>query len=192
MSLSSARLKFQINPGNILGMIDHAQLQSLLHYDPETGQFIWTKPRPKIRSGQQAGCLHKSGYIHIEIFGKYYAAHRLAWFYMTKKWPEDQIDHINRNKSDNRFKNLRECNNGQNRANSKTTNKHGLKGLSFAKWMNKKPWVAQITHKKKTIYLGCFATMEEAHAAYCAASDRLNGIFSKPNLSSGEEDCSTS
>ena len=182
------RLKSQDNPGNIIGMITHADLQSILHYTPETGQFTWAKTRPKSRAGQEAGYLHKSGYIHIEIFGKYYAAHRLAWFYMTQKWPKDQIDHINRNKKDNRFNNLRECSNGQNRANSKTKNKHGFKGLSFKKWMTKKPWQAQITHKKKVIYLGCFATVEEAHAAYRAASDRLNGIFSRPNPSLVEED----
>ncbi|NDE62306.1 MAG: HNH endonuclease [Cyclobacteriaceae bacterium] len=183
----STPLQSQIIHGNIFFMITHENLKAILNYNSLTGVFTWASPRPKIRVGQKAGYLHKSGYFHIEIKGKYYAAHRLAWFYMTGKWPKDQIDHINRNKTDNRFENLRECSNGQNRANSKTANKHGLKGISYKKWMTKKPWQAQITHKKRVIYLGCFASAEEAHSAYCSASEKLNGIFSRPNPFLGEE-----
>ncbi|MFW4291481.1 HNH endonuclease [Salmonella enterica subsp. enterica serovar Paratyphi C] len=46
------------------------------------------------------------GYIRIYINKKWYLAHRLAWLYVTGKWPINVIDHINRNKADNRFINL--------------------------------------------------------------------------------------
>jgi len=133
--------------------------------------------------GQQAGYLKKNkGYVYIEIDGKSYSAHRLAWFYVTKNVPTTQIDHINRNKSDNRFENLREATHGQNRANSRSTNKHGVKGVRRLPWMKDtdKCWQASITHNKKVIYLGCFHTMEEAHLAYCDAAQRLHGNFFNP------------
>jgi hypothetical protein len=160
-------------------MITHAELTELFEFNANKGVLVWRKPRPKIRVGQEAGCLHHRGYINLEIDGKHYAAHRVIWFYVTGKWPKTQIDHINGNKSDNRFENLREATNGQNRANTKNNNKHGLKGIKHLHWM--KPgtrcWQAQITHNKKVIYLGCFYTKEEAHSAYCDAAKGLHGEF---------------
>jgi len=160
--------------------IDHKYLLDILDYEPETGIFRWAKPRPKIRVGQQAGSRHHKGYIYLEIDGKHCSAHRLAWFYVTGKKPVKQIDHINRDKSDNRFSNLREADHGQNRANSKHNNKNGFKGVTHHKWLKTKPYQAQITHNKKVIYLGCYATPEEAHNAYKEAAERLHGEFARP------------
>jgi hypothetical protein len=161
----------------------HSYLTSILIYDPETGSFQWSAPRPKIKVGQRAGYLKKNtGYIYIEIDGKSHSAHRLAWLYVTGNEPTMQIDHINRNRSDNRFENLREATHGQNRANSKSTNKHGIKGVRRLPWMKDadKCWQASITHNKKVIYLGCFHTVEEARLAYCNAAKRLHGDFFNP------------
>jgi hypothetical protein len=163
-------------------MLDHATLISILRYDPITGDLYWNQARPKIRVGAKAGCLHHKGYINLEIDGKHYAAHRLVWFYVTGAMPTKIIDHINGNKSDNRFENLREATTGQNRANSKHANKHGLKGVSLCPWVpeGKKRWVAQIKSDKRQIYLGSFFTKEEAHFAYCEAAKCLHGEFARP------------
>jgi hypothetical protein len=163
-------------------MITHAKLTEILSYDAAAGNLVWRKPRPKIRVGQIAGSKHHKGYINLEIDGKHYAAHRLVWFYVTGKWPKDQIDHINGDKADNRFENLREATNGQNRANTKNCNKHGLKGVRRLAWMKPdgKCWQAQITHNKKVTYLGCYYTKEDAHSAYCDAAKRLHGEFANP------------
>ena len=160
--------------------IDHQYLLDMLNYNPETGVFTWAKPRPRIRVGRVAGYMHHRGYICLEIDGRHFSAHRLAWFYMTGERPLNQIDHINRIKSDNRFANLRLATFGQNRANSVTTNKHGLKGVVYKKWLKSKPYQAQITFNKKVIYLGCHSTPEEAHAAYKEAAKRLHGAFANP------------
>lgn len=158
--------------------MEHSYLTYILSYDQNTGYFTWAQPRPKIKVGDVAGCVHKgSGYVRIEINGKSYAAHRLAWFYMTGSMPIDQIDHINRIKNDNCFENLREASNGQNRANTKSSSKHGLKGVSYKKWLKEKPWEARITFEKKVRSLGCFATKEEAHEAYCKEAKRLHNEF---------------
>lgn len=158
--------------------MEHSYITNILSYDPDTGIFSWATPRPRVRVGDKAGGIHKrSGYVMIEIDGKSYAAHRLAWFYMTGSMPKNQIDHINRVRSDNRFSNLREATNGQNRANTVSSSRHGLKGVTHKKWLKEKPWEARITFEKKVRSLGCFATKEEAHAAYCKEAKRLHGDF---------------
>ena len=165
-------------------MITHEELTTVLTYNPQTGDFHWNQARPKVRVGHKAGYLKKNkGYIYIECMGKSYAAHRLAWFYTFKQFPANQIDHINGNKSDNRIKNLREATNSQNRANSKTTNKHGVKGVRKLPWMKESDrcWQAQITHNKKVIYLGCYNTKEEAHSVYVNAAKKLHGDFFCPH-----------
>lgn len=159
--------------------ISHQELLRILKYDKDTGFFFWNEPRPKIRVGQKAGHLHHTGYINLEIGGKHYAAHRLAWFYCTGKWPSDQIDHINCNKSDNRIENLREATNGQNHANVKTRNKLGHKGVQFRANLKNKPYVVKIRHNKKDIHIGCFATIEEAAQAYKIYAGKLHGEFTR-------------
>ena len=160
-------------------MIDPT-IKNFLSYDPSTGLFTWIKPRKGILQNKTAGYQHHKGYTYIRYNGRDYAAHRLAWFYMTNDCEFGLIDHINRVKSDNRFCNLRIAENGQNRANSKTTNKHGLKGVRLLKWAKEggKQWMSHITYNKKDIYLGCYYTKEEAHEAYAKKAKELHKDFS--------------
>lgn len=160
--------------------MDTEDIKQVVGYDPETGVIFWLVSRKKSQAGEEAGHIHKSGYRHIEIFGRHYAAHRLAWFLHYGVNPKHQIDHINKNKSDNRMCNLREATNGQNRSNTRSSSKHGLKGVCFKPWLKEKPWEARITKNKKVIYLGCYKTKEEAHSAYCDAARIYHGDFFSP------------
>jgi len=72
---------------------------------------------------------------------------------------------------------LREATNAQNRANSKTTSSHGLKGIAYHDWLTENPWEAKIRFNKKTIYLGCYPTKEDAHEAYKRAAKIYFGEF---------------
>jgi hypothetical protein len=94
----------------------HQRLKEFLIYDPETGLF--TKIRRNFKK-PFAGTPHPVGYIRITIDKRFYLAHRLAWFYVKGKWPEADIDHINGDKTDNRFANLREASRSLNRGNSR-------------------------------------------------------------------------
>jgi hypothetical protein len=105
-------------------------------------------------------------------------AHRLAWLYVHGKYPTDAIDHVNRERDDNRISNLRECQNWQNSANRsmRADNSSGIRGVHFSK--KKKKWVAMIGDKGSRKYLGIYESKESAHQAYKAASETLYGEFS--------------
>ena len=143
-------------------MITVGELKSLLDYNPSTGLFIWKSDRTStVREGDVAGTNCK-GYITITINGKRYQAHRLAWLYMTGNLPNNQIDHINGVRDDNRFCNLREVDNSENARNSKhrDNNTSGHIGVNFEVRGSK--WTANIKVDGKKIYLGRFPTKDEA------------------------------
>ena len=145
-------------------------LRNILNYNSFTG--IWTKNK-KI-----AGYLTKQGYIIIQIdYIKYYA-HRLAWFYMKGEWPPNEIDHIDKVKSNNRFNNLRLATSRQNsfNVNIRSNNTSGIKGVYWNK--SHKKWQAQIKQAGKQIYLGRFINKEEAGKAVAEARILFHGKFS--------------
>ena len=104
-------------------------------------------------------------------------AHRLAYYFMTGEDPADmQIDHINLDKSDNRWENLRLATHTQNSANARVRshNQTSLKGVGKA---SKNKYHARITFNKTEIHLGTFDTPELAHAAYVQKANELYGDF---------------
>ena len=145
-------------------------LRSILHYDPETGIFTRkVGSANQVKVGDAAGCPDGHGYLQIRVQSRLYKSHRLAWLHFHGVWPKDQIDHINRIRTDNRIANLREVShkqNGQNRSN-RSDNKSGHPGVSWHKLTSK--WRACIKHNQKLIHLGLFATIEEAISARKAA-----------------------
>jgi len=134
------------------------ELKRFLHYDPETGHFTWkVVTANRVKKGAVAGHNDVHGYISISLHSVRYRAHRLAWMYITGEWPEDQIDHINRIRNDNRFCNIRAVTQRQNMANMKNNN--SFVGVWLCKTSQR--WYAQLDHK----HVGCFVT----HYAACYA-----------------------
>ena len=158
-------------------MITQSELKELLNYNPDTGEFTWLKTNNRrIIIGSIAGSNHL-GYIQIKLSGKLYKAHRLAWLYITGEWPQQFIDHINHNRADNKWDNLREASNAENVRNSikRKNNKSKYKGV-YWKQKNQK-WSAQICINYKKIYLGLFDSQEEGYKAYCEASKKYHMEF---------------
>ena len=145
-------------------------LRSVLDYNPDTGTFTWkVSTAHRVKVGDVAGSLDGHGYLRIMVQSRLYKAHRLAWLYMHSNWPKGQIDHINRNRSDNRISNLRDVSRKQNLQNSgkSSANTSGCTGVSWDKQKSK--WRAHIMHNYKLIHLGYFSILEEAVAARKAA-----------------------
>ena len=148
------------------------ELRSLLHYDPQTGEFTWSStPRKGVRSGCPAG--HKAAYHRIRIHRVEYKAQRLAWLYVNGSWPNGVIDHINGNPLDNRIGNLRVGSQSENLANrpKQRNNTTGFKGVSKLK--GQKFWRATLRGK----HIGLFRSPEEASEAYRVAAEKAYGVF---------------
>lgn len=136
------------------------RLKRLLHYFPEEGKFYWLVNKSSAKMFDEAGSLQKDGYIIIGIDKKSYLAHRLAFLFMTGEVPE-YVDHINGDRSDNRWENLRPCSLSENNRNRKITNKNtsGVKGVSWHKASGK--WQVQLSVKGNN-HFGLYSSLEEA------------------------------
>ena len=178
LSLAATFFPDNRDKGNLM-LLTQAELKTRLHYDPETGIFTWL-PLPVVHyahkswntrfAGKQAGFIKKLGYIDIALNHKEYKAHRLAWLYVYGYFPPDDIDHINRNKTDNQITNLREATRSQNQQNiviGRMDSKSGFRGVYFHTYNNK--YVAKISINKKTLWLGYYDTLETACQAYLIA-----------------------
>lgn len=160
-------------------MLTAQRLRHFLSYDPDTGVFTWVRHHKRTDViGKKAGC-KSNGYLIIRIDQHNYMAHRLAWFYMTGEWPEDQIDHRNLVRSDNRWSNLRAANNGQNMQNihAHSDSLTGVKGVTMDHRNGR--YNAKIMVDRQSYYLGGFDTADEAGAAYVEAAKRLHGEFAR-------------
>lgn len=162
----------QPNPSAASGLTQQ-RLQELLEYSAETGEFTNRFRSGGRPSGSVAGSARKDGYVKIRIDSRAYYAHRLAWLYVTGSFPVGDIDHLDGDRSNNRFANLRDVSRAENNRNHgmRPDNTSGFPGVSFRK--SEQRWQAQIQADGKRQHLGLYATPEEAHAAYSRAASDL-------------------
>lgn len=137
------------------------QLQQQLHYNPDTGVFTRLVRASNMLPGTVAGTVHaRDGYVVIRVLGAKYAAHRLAWLYMTGKWPSQEIDHINRDRADNRISNLRDVTHMVNMSNLSQR----IDPRQGVYWDGRKGgrWYGMFKHQCKTYYAGSSRSRHEA------------------------------
>lgn len=146
-------------------MINQKELKRVLNYNPETGVFTWRIKKSNIKIGYITGSITSNGYLSTRINCKSYLSHRLAWLYVYGQFPENDIDHINHIRSDNRIKNLRVVINKENCKNKllQSNNTSGVAGVTWYK--RDKKWLTQINYNGKTITLGLFKNINDAKKA---------------------------
>jgi hypothetical protein len=150
-------------------VITQSELKEILDYDKNTGIFTCKKKRKGTKGlGRRAGSKRKDGYCVIRIGGKDYYAHRLAWLYVYGYFPENYLDHKNRDPYDNRISNLREVSPSCNLRNTGNPcdNKTGVKGVYLNKKWNM--WNAGVRVNGKTKHLGYYKDFEDAVCARLA------------------------
>ena len=155
-------------------MLTQTRLKEILHYNPETGMFVRRIKQSGVKQGKISGSLTKEGYLVTSIDQKTYKCHRLAWLYINGEWPIGQIDHINGNRSDNQIKNLRDVAKQQNAENQRKAQRSNKSTNVLGTWKNGNGFAARISHNNIKVYLGTFATIEEARAAYIASKRLLH------------------
>lgn len=163
-------------------------LRKLLRYEPKTGLLFWCWRDVEMfsdgihtagRSAAQWNAKHArmraftadncGGYKHGKIFGRGHLAHRVIWAMQTGKWPDDQIDHINGIRHDNRLVNLRVVSNAENCRNQRLRcdNNSGAAGVNWNEPTGK--WRARIHVAGKSIHLGLFIRRVDAITARASA-----------------------
>ena len=174
-----------------LSHITKERVRELFNYNPETGEvtrkediIMFRKGRqtvhPKGRKGMIINSTDCSGYYRVGIDGVNVQLHRVIWLWWYGSWPENLIDHIDRNVKNNAINNLREASHSCNMRNSKTStrNKSGIKGVRFDHCTDK--WIASILKPKdtnsesKTVELIYSSDITEAAAYRLAAEQCLN------------------
>ncbi len=149
--------------------LTQTRLKKLVHYEPETGVFTHLVSRQGCRAGDIAGCVDGAGYWVIKLDQKRYYAQRLAWLYMMGEWPENEIDHRDRNRLHNRWVNLRPATDKQ-QAENRDLRSDSTSGFRGVTWREKKQrYEACIRHKGAYYSLGLHDTIIDAVAARLSA-----------------------
>lgn len=153
-----------------MNTLTQTKLKEVLEYRPETGEFVWLKCKRKgFKLGAPAGTKRGDGYVLIQVDGKVTYAHQMAFLYMAGEIPAE-IDHIDHDRSNNRWGNLRavtRTENQRNRVRSRN-NKSGITGVCFDCRRGK--WLAYITLDGAVKQLGAFYELEDAMACRLAAN----------------------
>lgn len=150
-------------------------LYEALDYDCATGEFTWKiAPSRKIRIGQRAGCKDGHGYLLIGLYGEHYLAHRLAWFYTYKVWPNNKVDHKDGDGLNNRGDNLRDVSDKVNSENRRKRTPRTSKYLGVSFVRGRERWTAHIQYSGKQKNLGWFKSEEDAYRVYLAAKRELH------------------
>lgn len=128
-------------------------VQNLFEYT-EDGTLLWKNPTSRsVKVGDKAGSMNKIGYVIVKINGKAYKAHRIIWLYHYGHLPKNDIDHIDRNKGNNRITNLREVSKTRNLRNRGIlkSNTSGIAGVCYCNHRGKWKSYIKINGIQKTI-----------------------------------------
>lgn len=155
-------------------MFTQEEVRHYFRYDEESGKLYWKNPTSKrTKVDQEITYLNADGYLMVGLKGGLHLVHRIIYLYVTGHWtdyPNELIDHIDRNRLNNKFDNYRLVNHSGNQHNRRLNcnSSTGYKGVT----RHRGKYLAQMQVNNKRKYLGVFDCPEKAHQAYL---DALNG-----------------
>jgi hypothetical protein len=119
-----------------------------------------------VKVGTTAGYVDRAGYCRVGVDGYNFLAHRLAFFYIEGVWPANEIDHVDRCRTNNKWINLREATRSENMFNvgKRKNNTSGVKGVYWNKEKNK--FQAQATVGGRQVYIGRYDSLDDAKRAF--------------------------
>lgn len=158
------------------------RIQELFHVDIGSGVIRWRKGQGRAAAGDVAGRIHKRGHREVQVDGRMVKAHHIVYFVATGDWPP-LIDHINGQRDDNRFLNLRIADQAAN-ARNRTNWRH--KKLLGAHRRGVR-WAAVIGFDGEQYELGLFDSEEEAHQEYVRARQLIAEAERRARLTVIEE-----
>lgn len=155
------------------------EVLGLLEYEPGTGALRWRRSAGPVKAGSAAGYVKSHGYVVVGMWKRLYLAHRLAWLVMTGEWPPEghEVDHRNRNRSDNRWSNLRLATRSQQlmNAGAQSNSRTGVRGVRWCKQTQK--WAVQIKRNGKYTTVGRYQEFDVAVQVRRAAERDCFGEF---------------
>ena len=139
-------------------------------------------------TGPVAQLVNKYGYyvVRLRLGRRIKYVHRLvATYFIENTDPENKtkVDHINRDKLDNRVANLRyatEHENSLNKGKIQKTTSSQYKGVYLCKRSNK--WRSMIQYNRKKYYLGTYTDEEDAARAYNSKATEFFKEFACLNI----------
>lgn len=164
---------FEILPNR--NALTSEKLKEHCEYNAESGEFYRIKRYDS--HGNEYTCrnlatdTNNRGYYWVRLLGWMYLVHRLAWLYQTGNHPNGEIDHVNGDRKDNRWSNLRDVSPFDNARNQgeRKDNTSGCRGVG----RKGKRWHARISQNGTRFSLGTFDTKEEAIEARKRAEEML-------------------
>jgi len=157
-------------------MLTQKRLKELLSYNPVTGKFTRRITVGRHLAGSEPGTIDDDGYVRITIDGEKYRAQRLAFLYMAGAFPDCEVDHEDRVRTNNAWDNLREATTQQNAANRVSPPGRKLpKGVTPCG----PRYSAGIKVNGKRVHLGVFDTPMAAHERYIEAANDAFGEYAR-------------
>ena len=152
--------------------VEALSAQFVADFDTGTLIRVSNKQRPDL-CGKSAGYLDNCGYVRVAFQGRKYLRSHIMFALYHGRFPASEIDHINRNRQDDRPANLREIGRHENMWNRNPTNRDLPMGVS----PKDGGYQARIMCRRKRYHLGVFSTPEEAASAYQAKRKELYGEY---------------
>jgi hypothetical protein len=155
-------------------MLTAKKLREAMHYDPATG--VWTRIASKGRSdlvGTVCGSVDGGGYVHIRIDGQRLKSHRLAFLYMTGRFPKREVDHIDLDRTNNRWANLRVATRRQNQGNVRVRSDNVSRVKGVTKFRGRYQARIVLADGKRE-FIGSFVSATDAGRAY---AEKARAVF---------------